>query len=386
MFRPQKPVGRRGEQGYILITLILFVALLAISLVAVLPVITQQIKRDREEEMIHRGVQYSRAIKHFYKKFNRYPNTIEELQNTNEIHFLRKRFKDPVTGKDFKILHYGDVQMSSGGGLAGATPVANMTGGNPGASGPFGSPVSGSGPFGSSGGVGPMAGPGGGFGASGPFGNNNSGFGNNGSAFGNNSSGFGNNGGNSFGGNSGFGGNSFGNNSGQVNNQTQANGQQPDNGSDAAPNQGGFGTPIQNLAGMISQESGNPNQAVIGGGPVVGVASISKDKTIRVFGKKDKYYQWQFIYDPSTDRGGLLTTPNQPNLQQAQGGAMQGVQGNQNGNQPPGFGSPQPPGFGSQPMQPGPGGGFGGQQPSPFGPQPPQQSPVPQMPPEQGPP
>ena len=44
----------------------------------------------------------------------------------------------------------------------------------------------------------------------------------------------------------------------------------------------------------------------------MGVASISKDKSIRVFNKKEHYNEWQFIYDPSTDRGGLLTTPNQP--------------------------------------------------------------------------
>ena len=46
----------------------------------------------------------------------------------------------------------------------------------------------------------------------------------------------------------------------------------------------------------------------------MGVASISKDKTIREFNKKNHYNQWQFIYDPTTDRGGLLMTPNQPPL------------------------------------------------------------------------
>jgi hypothetical protein len=48
---------------------------------------------------------------------------------------------------------------------------------------------------------------------------------------------------------------------------------------------------------------------------MVGVASTSKEKSIRIFNKKDHYNQWQFIYDPSSDRGGLLTTPNQPALQ-----------------------------------------------------------------------
>ncbi len=49
----------------------------------------------------------------------------------------------------------------------------------------------------------------------------------------------------------------------------------------------------------------------------MGVASTSKDQTIREFNHKNHYNQWQFIYDPSTDRGGLLNTPAQPALQGA---------------------------------------------------------------------
>ena len=44
----------------------------------------------------------------------------------------------------------------------------------------------------------------------------------------------------------------------------------------------------------------------------MGVASTSKEKTIRVFNKKDHYDQWQFVYNPAMDRGGLLTGPGQP--------------------------------------------------------------------------
>ena len=51
------------------------------------------------------------------------------------------------------------------------------------------------------------------------------------------------------------------------------------------------------------------------------MASTSKDKTIREFNKKDHYNQWQFIYDPTSDRGGLLMTPNQPPLT----GAVQSI-------------------------------------------------------------
>ena len=123
--RPASPAFP-AERGYILITLILFVALIAISLAALAPEISRQVKRDREEEMIHRGVQYSRAIKHYVKKFGRYPTRIEELENTNNLRFLRKRYKDPITGKDFKILHMGDVQMGLAGGI-GAMPGSPAT-------------------------------------------------------------------------------------------------------------------------------------------------------------------------------------------------------------------------------------------------------------------
>src|SRR3977135_1222203 len=85
---------RNSSRGYILITLMLFMTLLAVAAVAVLRGMVQQIQRDREEEMVHRGTEYMRAIKKYYKKFGRYPSRIEELENTNQQRFLRKRYKD----------------------------------------------------------------------------------------------------------------------------------------------------------------------------------------------------------------------------------------------------------------------------------------------------
>ena len=109
------------DRGYILITLMLFVALLSIAMLAVLPEMKQQIVRDREEEMRHRGTAYMRALQHFYKKNNRYPTTIEELESTNNIRYLRKRYKDPMSRdpkthkeKDFKLLHMQDINLSTG--------------------------------------------------------------------------------------------------------------------------------------------------------------------------------------------------------------------------------------------------------------------------------
>src|SRR5712692_10329197 len=108
----------RREHGYILLTLMLFVALLTIGFLAIIQRIDFQIKRDREEELIHRGVQYSRAVRRYFKKFGRYPTRIEELESSNNIRFLRQRYKDPITGKDFKPLHLTDVQISFNPGAA----------------------------------------------------------------------------------------------------------------------------------------------------------------------------------------------------------------------------------------------------------------------------
>src|SRR5271165_6671477 len=108
---PIDPRRRQREGGYMLLAILLIMALMIIAATIEAPRLVQQIKRDREEEMIHRGTEYARAIKKFYKKFGRYPATLEQLDNTNQIRFLRKHYKDPLTkdGK-WKLLNYGDIQ------------------------------------------------------------------------------------------------------------------------------------------------------------------------------------------------------------------------------------------------------------------------------------
>lgn len=127
---------RKREQGYILLTILLWVSLLTITVS--LPMLTyyhQQMKRDQEEELVHRGVEYERAIRKYYRKFGSYPATVEMLEDSNHMRFLRKRYKDPITGKDFKVLHQMDVMMAfgnaiGGGGIAGGQnlgqPVTSM--------------------------------------------------------------------------------------------------------------------------------------------------------------------------------------------------------------------------------------------------------------------
>ncbi len=276
----QSPKNRRPEQGYILLMLMLAVTILAIAAAAVIPSITQQVKRDREEELIHRGVQYSRAIRHYFKQFSRYPSRIEELESTNRLRFLRKRYKDPITGQDFKLLHFGEVQMFQGGGLLGATPAGAA--GAPGGAAQLFNAAAAQGIAGAMAQAQGLAA-------------------------------------------------QSGMNAGTPASTTDASGQDPN-----SPNSG-------------SSANNNPLSAqVFGGGPIVGVASKSKDKSIREFNKKNHYNDWQFIYDPNTDRGGLLNTPAQPPLQ----GAAQNLsnQLGQPGQTGTGFGGNQNSSFGQSPQ------------------------------------
>src|ERR1700682_387123 len=103
-----------NQMGYVLLSVMLFVTLLLIALALEAPKIGQQIKREREEELIHRGQEYATAIKKFYRANNgQYPVSLDQLENSNNRRFLRKRYKDPITGKDdWKLIHVGEAIMN----------------------------------------------------------------------------------------------------------------------------------------------------------------------------------------------------------------------------------------------------------------------------------
>ncbi len=319
LFRPLVRRNRHSENGYVLLTLILFVALLAIAAAVTAPLLSFQLKRDREQELIHRGTQYARAIQHYVKKFGSYPTSLEALENTNQVRFLRRRYKDPITGKDFKLLHAGEVQMSFGAGIPGANTVNALAQGQ----------------------------------GQGPGGLNAGGFGNNG-GFGAQPGGPGGIGNGGVSANLGGAAPNAGAGATDPNQPGQAPGEAGGTGDDNSPPgvantaagaaaNGGPGAP----GTATNAGSSGPTNQVFGGGPIVGVASTSKEKTIRLFNKKDHYYQWQFIYDPTMDQGGLLSTPNQPSLA--------GLNGQQAGATNPGAqqGLPVPGGVTNQPNQPG---------------------------------
>jgi type II secretory pathway pseudopilin PulG len=117
---PRANSRARRQAGYMLLAVLLMMTLLILAMAAAAPHLAMQIKRNREEELIHRGMQYARAIKRYYRKTGRYPVKLEDLENTANVRFLRKRYKDPITGKDeWTLVHFGEA----------TTPLASAPGG-----------------------------------------------------------------------------------------------------------------------------------------------------------------------------------------------------------------------------------------------------------------
>jgi type II secretory pathway pseudopilin PulG len=106
----RRQARRQAEQGYILLTLLLIVSLLMIGMAVAAQSLAFQIKRDREEELVHRGVQYTRAVRRYVKQTGLFPVRLEDLRDQGGQRFIRKLYKDPITGKDFKIVYESDVR------------------------------------------------------------------------------------------------------------------------------------------------------------------------------------------------------------------------------------------------------------------------------------
>src|SRR5579859_3277983 len=104
---------RSRESGYVLLAVMLAVTLILVAMSIELPRIAQQIKREKEEELVHRGKDYATAVKRFvHKNGGRYPLSVEQLENTNHIRFLRKKYIDPMTGdSDWKMVHVGEAEI-----------------------------------------------------------------------------------------------------------------------------------------------------------------------------------------------------------------------------------------------------------------------------------
>lgn len=105
---------RERASGYTLVALVVIFTVMTIFLAAATPYWSKIIQREKEEELIFRGMQYAEAIRIFQLRQGRYPLTLEELVKTRP-RAIRQLFADPMTEKG----GWGLIFAQSAGGAAG---------------------------------------------------------------------------------------------------------------------------------------------------------------------------------------------------------------------------------------------------------------------------
>jgi type II secretory pathway pseudopilin PulG len=325
---------RHGEQGFMLVGLIvaIFIVLLVLGIAA--PKMAQELKRDREVEAVHRGNQYVRAIQLYYRKTGTYPGSMDALAKGTPVKFLRQQYLDPFTGKsDWRLIHVGEAKTTVKG-LFGQ-PLTGLAPGLGSASGSASSGAIGAGAAGSGSAFGGSSGSAFGSSSSGSssaFGSSGQGTGGLGSGSSSSGTGYSNT--------SGTGGSSAGTPSaGGATTGTDSSG----TGSTTSGSTTGSNSTLGSAAGIASQSGSGFG---VGGAPFVGVGIPKEGTSIVVLNEQKSYNTWEFIYDPRIEQlkqaAGLLGGGNQ-GLGSA-GGISSGVGGTGTGS---GYGASGSTGFGS---------------------------------------
>jgi len=96
--------------------LLVAMTIMAIFMSMALPAWRTAVQREKEAELIFRGEQYARAIALFQRKYaNTFPPNVQILLDG---HFLRKKYKDPITNGDFQPVYVNQqaaAQPNAGG-------------------------------------------------------------------------------------------------------------------------------------------------------------------------------------------------------------------------------------------------------------------------------
>jgi type II secretory pathway pseudopilin PulG len=228
----------------------IFLVLLVLGVAA--PKVATQLRREREAEAVHRGNQYIRAIRQYYLKTGHYPGSVEQLEKTSNVRYLRQRYIDPMTGKaDWRLIHVGEAK----------TTVRGF----------FGRPLSG--PSGSGGSLGSVSGM------------SSSGQGGQASTSGTASS------------SSSFGSSSFG--SSGTSSTSAASTFGSASGSSSVGSGIGVGSSGASGSGINSQSATSLTGT---GAPIMGVGSAAMGNSIIVMNEQTSYPTWEFIYDPRVEQ------------------------------------------------------------------------------------
>jgi type II secretory pathway pseudopilin PulG len=124
--RGQAGAGAEAERGYAMAALLVAMSVAAVLMTMAMPVWKQMSQREKEEELVFRGLQYTHALRLFQKKYaNASPPNFDVLV---EQRFLRKKYKDPITNDDFQPILAGQALPGTSAGQAGASGAQSASG------------------------------------------------------------------------------------------------------------------------------------------------------------------------------------------------------------------------------------------------------------------
>jgi hypothetical protein len=109
-FPALKAAALRGSGGYTFPLMLIILVAVAFAASRLEVATSYRLKRDKEEELLFRGIAYMRAIRAFYAANaleKRYPRTLEELVSDPRLRgrqYIRQLYKDPMTGRDFNLI------------------------------------------------------------------------------------------------------------------------------------------------------------------------------------------------------------------------------------------------------------------------------------------
>ena len=248
-----RPSSSAREEGFALIGLVVAIFIILLGLSVAAPTVARALRRDRELETMHRARQYDRAIQLYYKKAGSYPGSLDQLEKSNNIRYLRQKYDNPMVGKpDWRLIKVGENK----------TTVKGF----------FGQPLGGI----AGSGLGSAAGIASAGGTGTPIGSDSTGFGQ-ASAFNNSSPGAGSPSGSS----SGLGGG----------NSSPASG--------TMGSGGGTGTGFGSGSGIGGQSGTGLSGSA---GPFIGVGLPGEGAAIIVVNEQTTYPTWEFLYDPRIEQ------------------------------------------------------------------------------------
>ncbi len=115
---PRQKISKAAERGYALLALIAAMTVMGILAAGYVPHLVRQMQREREEEMLFRGLQIVNAIAQYVQMTGRYPSSLEELvrgfsvqtpRGLRRVRFLRpSALVDPMTNGEWKVVRPGD--------------------------------------------------------------------------------------------------------------------------------------------------------------------------------------------------------------------------------------------------------------------------------------